>query len=160
MASGILGMESAGGNLHANGHPFRLKGVVWWGAESAHGLPGGLEQRSVDELLALVARYGFNAIKIPFLHQHVLFDEPVPSSSFDHARNPYLLEGGGSSKPLKYIDALRVISRRAAGHGLLVWLVAHSLEGLWYSRSINELTVIDSWTCATATPRIAHSHPF
>ena len=142
----VLTMESTDGGLFANGHPFRLKGVVWWGAESARGLPGGLEKRSVDELLALVARYGFNAIKIPFLHQHVLFDEPIPAASFDHVRNPYLLEGGGSTRPLKYIDALRVIARRAAGHGLLVWMVAHSLEGLWYSRSISELTVLDSWT--------------
>ncbi|KOO52986.1 cellulase (glycosyl hydrolase family 5) subfamily protein [Chrysochromulina tobinii] len=138
-------MESVDGSLRANGHPFQLKGVVWWGAESALGLPGGLERRSVDELLGLVRHYGFNAIKIPFLHQHVLFDEPIPATSFDHGRNPYLLEEG-SGRPLKYIDALRVISRRAAGQGLLVWLVAHSLETLWYSRSINELTVLDSWT--------------
>ena len=141
----MLTMESVDGSLRANGQPFQLKGVVWWGAESALGLPGGLERRSVDELLGLVQHYGFNAIKIPFLHQHVLFDEPIPATSFDHGRNPYLLEEG-SGRPLKYIDALRVISRRAAGQGLLVWLVAHSLETLWYSRSINELTVLDSWT--------------
>ena len=141
----MLTMESVDGSLRANGHPFQLKGVVWWGAESALGLPGGLERRSVDELLGLVQHYGFNAIKIPFLHQHVLFDEPIPATSFDHGRNPYLLDEG-SGRPLKYIDALRVISRRAAGQGLLVWLVAHSLETLWYSRSINELTVLDSWT--------------
>jgi endoglucanase len=141
----MLTMESVDGSLRANGQPFQLKGVVWWGAESALGLPGGLERRSVDELLGLVQHYGFNAIKIPFLHQHVLFDEPIPATSFDHGRNPYLLDEG-SGRPLKYIDALRVISRRAAGQGLLVWLVAHSLETLWYSRSINELTVLDSWT--------------
>ena len=145
MSSSMLTMESVDGSLRANGHPFQLKGVVWLGAESALGLPGGLERRSVDELLGLVQHYGFNAIKIPFLHQHVLFDEPIPATSFDHGRNPYLLDEG-SGRPLKYIDALRVISRRAAGQGLLVWLVAHSLETLWYSRSINELTVLDSWT--------------
>ena len=138
-------MESVNGGLRANGKPFRLKGVVWWGAESSTGLPAGLDKRSIDELLAMVAHYGFNAIKIPFLHQHVLFDEPVPSGAFDHVRNPYLLDAD-SGRPLKYLDALRVIARRAAGHGLIVWLVAHSLEGLWYSRSINENTVLDSWT--------------
>ena len=114
----MLTMESVDGSLRANGHPFQLKGVVWWGAESALGLPGGLERRSVDELLGLVQHYGFNAIKIPFLHQHVLFDEPIPATSFDHGRNPYLRDEG-SGRPLKYIDALRVISRRAAGQGLL-----------------------------------------
>ena len=115
MASGvpaILSLESVGGTLHANGRPFRLKGVLWWGAESSRALPGGLESRSVDELLGLVARYGFNAIKLPFLHQHVLFDEPIPSSSFDHTRNPYLLDE--NHRPVKYIDMLRVIARRAA----------------------------------------------
>ena len=91
----------------------------------------------------MLARYGFNAIKLPFLHQHVLFDEDVPLASFDSHLNPQLLENG---RPLKYVAAIRAIARRAASHGLLVFLVAHSLEGLWYSRAISEATVLDSWT--------------
>ena len=138
-----LRMSAVDGALLANGKPFRLKGVTWWGAESAHALPGGLERRSLDELLGMLARYGFNAIKLPFLHQHVLFDEDVPLASFDSHLNPQLLENG---RPLKYVAAIRAIARRAASHGLLVFLVAHSLEGLWYSRAISEATVLDSWT--------------
>ena len=92
-------MESIDGALHANGKPFRLKGITWWGAESSRGLPGGLDVRSVDDLLSLIARTGFNAVKIPFLHQHVLFDEPIPATSFDHVHNPYLLEAGSGATP-------------------------------------------------------------
>ena len=35
----------------------------------------------------MLARYGFNAIKLPFLHQHVLFDEELPASS--RSRHPF-----------------------------------------------------------------------
>ena len=133
--------SSSEGRLLANGRPFVLKGVTWWGAESARAVPGGLDKRSLDEILAMLARSGFNAIKLPFLHQHVLFDEGVPVASFDAHLNPQLIENG---HPLKYCAALRTIARKAAGHGLLVWLTAHSLEGLWYSRAISEATVLDS----------------
>ncbi len=138
----VLHMSAADGQLLANGLPIRVKGVTWWGAERARALPGGLDKRSLDEVFGLLARYGFNAVKLPFLHQHVLFDEAVPPASFDARRNPHLLFDG---RPLTYVAALRAIARRAAGHGILVWLVAHSLEGLWYSRAISETTVLDSW---------------
>lgn len=124
-------------------HSFLLQGIVWWGAESARAVPGGLERRSIEDLLAQLAHYGFNAIKLPFLHQHVLFDDYLPAASFDARLNPMLMENG---RPLKYVAMLRAIARRAATHGITVWLVAHSLEGLWYSRSISELTVLDSWS--------------
>ena len=139
----MLHFSSVDGSLLANGKPFRVKGVTWWGAESARALPGGLEHRSLDEVLGLLARYGFNAIKLPFLHQHVLFDETVPAASFDPAKSPQLLEYG---RPRKYVASLREVARRAAAHGITVWLVAHSLEGLWYSRAISEATVLESWT--------------
>ena len=119
------------------------QGIVWWGAESARAVPGGLEHRSLEDLLAQLSHYGFNAIKLPFLHQHVLFDDYLPASSFDARLNPMLTENG---RPLKYVAMLRALARRAATHGITVWLVAHSLEGLWYSRSISEMTVLDSWT--------------
>ena len=139
----VLRIASADGGLIANGKPFIIKGLVWWGAESARALPGGLEWRSLDDVLAMLARYGFNALKLPFLHQHVLFDDHLPANSFDARVNPMLQENG---RPIKYVAMLRAIARRAARHGILVWLVAHSLEGLWYSRSISEVTVLDSWT--------------
>jgi len=41
---------------------------------------------------------------------------------------------------------LLAVCKRAAEHGLLVWLVAHSRDRLWYSRSISEETTMDSWT--------------
>ena len=37
-----LRLSSVDGQLLANGKPFRIKGVTWWGAESAGALPGGL----------------------------------------------------------------------------------------------------------------------
>eukprot|EP00966_Prymnesium_polylepis_P128790 2978775-Prymnesium_polylepis.1 len=66
---------------------------------------GGLQHRSLDDLLALIARGGFNAVRIPFLHQHVLFDDPVPATSFDPALNPFFLSTSG--RPVSYIEMLQ-----------------------------------------------------
>ena len=41
----LLKFTSADGRLLANGKPFVIKGVTWWGAESARAVPGGLEKR-------------------------------------------------------------------------------------------------------------------
>lgn len=140
----LFDLRSGRGWLTANDKPFRLTGVTYWGAESSRGVPGGLNRRSLDDLFHMLAGWGFNAVRLPFLHQHVLFDEAIPGSSFDHSLNPFLIDPAG--KPVHYLEMLRVVARRAASHGLLIWLVAHSSEDIWYSRAISEATVLDSWT--------------
>lgn len=140
----VLELRSVDGQLRANGRPFLIKGVTWWGAESNRAVPGGLSQRSIDDLLALIATTGFNTLRIPFLHQHVIFDESVPAAAFSAALNPSFLSPSGD--PVSYVAMLQAVAKKAAAHGLLVWLVAHSLEPLWYSRSISEATILDSWT--------------
>lgn len=139
-----LGFSTQHGELMANGKPFTIKGTTWWGAESGAALPGGLRYCSVDEIVTFVSRNSFNAIKIPLLHQHVLFNEPIPIQSFDARLNPFLLAPTG--EPISYLDMLLVVAKRAAARGLLVWLMAHSVEQLWFSRSISEDTVRDSWS--------------
>ncbi|KAL1522554.1 hypothetical protein AB1Y20_017539 [Prymnesium parvum] len=143
-AAPLLELQSLDGQLRANGKPFRLKGVTWWGAESNLAVLDGLTHRSLDDLLAMIARSGFNALRLPFLHQHVLFDDAVPAAGFNAALNPFLLKPSG--QPVSYVEMLQTVAKRAAAHGLLVWLVAHSLEALWYSRSISESTILDSWS--------------
>ena len=93
------------------------QGIVWWGAESSRAVPGGLERRSLEDLLAQLSHYGFNAIKLPFLHQHVLFDDYLPASSFDTRLNPMLTENG---RPLKYVAMLRALARRSL-HPFTMW---------------------------------------
>ena len=134
-----LELRSVDGRIEAGGAPFVFKGLVWWGAEADAGVPGGLDRRSLDDLLGLASGLGFNAIKLPFLHQHVLFDGPVSGEDFDQTLNPFLV--GPSGRPVSYVEMLRIVARRAAHHGLLVWLVADSVKDLWYSRSIAEETV-------------------
>ena len=144
LLTSVLDLQSVDGQLWANGRPFRIKGITWWGAESNLAMLGGLQHRSLDDMLALIARGGFNAVRLPFLHQHVLFDDPIPASGFDATLNPFFLAASG--RPVAYLEMLQAVAKRAAGHGLLVWLVAHSLESLWYSRSIAETTILDSWS--------------
>lgn len=140
----VLELASYDGLLRANGRPFRLKGITWWGAESNLAMLGGLDRRALDDLLTTIARAEFNAIRIPFLHQHVLFDDAVPTSGFDATLNPFFMSSSG--QPVSYLEMLLTVAKRAGAHGLLVWLVAHSMEPLWYSRSISESTILDSWS--------------
>ena len=66
----LLRMGTADGQITANGKPFLTKGIVWWGAESARAVPGGLEKRALDDILSLLSKAGFNALSaspLPFL---------------------------------------------------------------------------------------------
>ena len=138
----LLELTSVDGGLVAAGQPLRIKGITWWGAESVAACPEGLDHQSIDDLLAFVSRQGFNAVRLPFLHQHVLFDEPLKTTAFSKKLNAALAPDG---QPVSYTEMLLAVAQRAAAHGLLVFLVAHSVERMWYSRSIAEETVLDSW---------------
>ena len=138
----LLELTSVDGGLVAAGQPLRIKGITWWGAESVAACPEGLDHQSIDDLLAFVSRQGFNAVRLPFLHQHVLFDEPLKATAFSKKLNAALAPDG---QPVSYTEMLLAVAQRAAAHGLLVFLVAHSVERMWYSRSIAEETVLDSW---------------
>ena len=143
-----LSLSTRDGMILANGDPFIIKGATWWGAESSAALPGGLRERSLDDIVTFVTAHGFNAIKLPVLHQHALFNRPIPATSFDPRLNPFLLNGAGgaSAPPISYLEMLLVVARRAAARGVVVWLTADSAGRLWYSRSIDEDTVRDSWS--------------
>ena len=139
----IMRIESRNGALSADGHPLRIKGLTWWGAESAARVPAGLTQRSMDEIFSFAVKNNFNAVRLPFSHQQVLFDEPLHLDTFSVELNPTLAP---NLKPLRYRQMLLDVCKRAAEHGLLVWLTAHSHDRLWYSRAISEETTMDSWT--------------
>ena len=58
--------------LYANGEPFDLKGVNWFGSESRTGPPSGLARHSLGFYLDFLQFHGFNAIRLLFNHQSVL----------------------------------------------------------------------------------------
>ena len=139
----IMRIESRNGALSADGHPLHIKGLTWWGAESGARIPAGLQKRSMDDIFSFAAKNNFNTVRLPFSHQQVLFDEPLSLDTFSPELNPTLAPSG---HPLRYREMLLDVCKRAAEHGLLVWLTAHSHDRLWYSRAISEETTMDSWS--------------
>jgi hypothetical protein len=60
-----IDFSAESGRIYANGGPFDIKGINWWGSESRNGPPGGLNKHSLAFYLDLIAFHGFNAVRPP-----------------------------------------------------------------------------------------------
>ncbi|KAL3896580.1 MAG: hypothetical protein SGPRY_013239 [Prymnesium sp.] len=133
------------GHLYADGTPFIVKGINWWGLEGPSRAPGGVAMRELDELLDFVSEQGFNAIRTLVNHHAVIVNGKLAEGSFDEGRNPALIN-------TRYLEALDVWIRGAATRGLLVMVNVHRTmaeawpgEGLWYDSRVSEAEAIASW---------------
>ena len=102
----------------ANGKPFLIKGVNWWGTEGPTRVFGGLKQRSMDGLLDFIVEQGFNAIRILVSHHAVMINGKIPASEYDEGRTPELVN-------MRYLDQIELMLRKAADCRLLVMVNAH-----------------------------------
>jgi len=148
------------GRLYANGEPFYLKGVNWFGSESRVGPPGGLNIHSISWYMDFLARHGFNAIRLLFNHESILSNALVETSE---------LLAAPELKGANYLAMFGRIAREAARRGLLVMLACHRIhpsawpgDGLWYDRSgpITEASVLQSWDAIAAAFCDAHWNVF
>lgn len=116
----------------ADGTRVRLGGVNWYGMECAWTVPGGLDMRTIDEMCATVAAFGFNHIRLPYC-DHVV------------SANPRVDRGLAAMPALRgqrALDVMDEVVATASRHGLKVILDSHRAEpgwsaqenGLWYSR--------------------------
>ena len=94
----------ANGKLMANGKPFVIKGVNWWGTEGSTRTFGGLKSRSMDSLLDFIEEQGFNAIRILLNHRGVMINGKIPASEFDEGRTPALVN-------VRYLDQIETMVR-------------------------------------------------
>ena len=139
-----IDFESHDGRVHANGQPFSIKGVNWFGSESHPGAPGGLHINSVDWYLEFLSQNGFNALRLPFNHQSMLHNDPILLTGTNKARE---LRG------LTYSEMFLAIAQKAAKYGILVMMTCHRTtptawpgEGLWHDSHISEQQALDSWS--------------
>ena len=133
------------GFLHANGKRFHLKGINWWGSETANAVPGGLMHRTMDELLDFVSEQGFNAVRLLLNHHSVLVNGKVNQGAFDEGMNPELVD-------LRYRDMLELVVNKAAERRLLVMVNVHQTTSttwpgdlMWYDSRVSEAEAIRSW---------------
>jgi endoglucanase len=108
--------------MDADNHRFKLAGVSWYGGESEDLVPLGLDHADVDAIAALIKRFGFNSVRIPWALQ--MFEQnPVVAAPLLSA-NP-ALQGKTALEVLDaVIDAL-------ARQGLVVILDNHRSRGDW-----------------------------
>lgn len=73
--------EGRDGRLYANGRPFDLKGVNWFGMEGIlYHAPYGLHVHSASWYMRLLEAHKFNAVRFFISLQGVLQDQIVPAS--------------------------------------------------------------------------------
>ena len=133
------------GFLYANGRRFHIKGVNWWGSETANTVPGGLHRRTMDELLDFIAEQGFNAVRLLLNHHSVLVNGKVNQGAFNEGLNPEFVD-------LRYRDMIDLVVRSAAKKRLLVMVNVHQTKAttwpgdlMWYDASVSEADAIRSW---------------
>ena len=140
------GFQSMDGKLYANGQPFSVKGINWFGSETEMTVPGGLRERRMGELLDFVRDSGFNALRILVNHHFVLVNRQLNAGGFDEGLNPELVN-------LRYLEMLEHLIREAGKRKLLVMVVVHRTtatawpgDGLWYDKDVSEEDAKESWT--------------
>jgi hypothetical protein len=93
------------GQLLANGKPFTVKGINWWGTEGPTRTFGGLKDRSMDGLLDFIKDNDFNAIRILVNHRAVMINGKLPAGEFDEGRTPELVN-------MRYLDQIELMVSR------------------------------------------------
>jgi len=154
----IIDFHASGGVLKANGHPFYIKGISWFGSEHITGrAPFGLHANSLDFYMHFLASQGFNAIRLFFNHESIVENKLIPehitgwgSTDYNHVK--YAPELIGTTQ----VGMFKKIARAAAKRYILVMLVSikctpHSKRhekpgGLWYEPTFPESRVLQSWT--------------
>jgi hypothetical protein len=55
--------------VDARGKRFKLKAVNWYGSHLDRQVPGGLDQKPIAHIVALIKEWGFNTVRLPFSNQ-------------------------------------------------------------------------------------------
>lgn len=125
----------------ADGRPYVIKAVAWFGMETPSCAPHGLWQIGLDDGLAQIKSFGFTTVRLPYSNECL---HAAATSGIDASGNPGLV----GLTPLQLLD--RVIDR-AGVHGLSVILDRHrpdsaAQSALWYTDRFSEADWISDWT--------------
>lgn len=106
----------------------------WFGMESRHGPPLGLDVNNISWYMSFLREHKFNAIRLLFSHEDVLNDVALDPPDTE----TYGIDASWESPELAhmhYIAAIKTITRVAADYGILIMLTCHRLhpggEGGW-----------------------------
>lgn len=119
------------------GRRVRLLAVSWYGAESEDFAVGGLHLQPLDTIAGLIARLGFNTVRLPWSNEMVERDPVVPDRAL--TANP----GLRGRHALEVFDSVvAALTRR----GVMVVLDNHNSDAEWCcGRDGNELWYNDRY---------------
>ncbi|HEY9607240.1 MAG TPA: cellulase family glycosylhydrolase [Allocoleopsis sp.] len=128
--------------VDSTGRAVFLRGVNWFGIETALHAPDGLSSRDYKEMLAQIKNLGYNFIRLPYSVES-LRSSTVNGINFQLGSNQELQ----GKSPLEVMDA---IIQEANRQGLLILLDSHRLNDqripeLWYGDGFTEADWIDTW---------------
>ncbi len=132
--------------VDSRGQPITIAAVNWYGAESPDYAVGGLHLRPLAEIVAMVRRLGFNAVRLPWSNQMLEEDPVVPDRVL--AANPDLR----GQRAMAVFE--RVVAELAA-QGLMIILDNHlshagwccgEQDDLWYDDDFPESNWLRDWT--------------
>jgi len=127
--------------VDTNGNEVKIRGVNWFGFETAANMPHGLWDRSYQSLIDQVADLDFNTIRLPF--SAALLNQGVRPNGINAAANPDM----ANATSLELMDA---VIDYAGQKGLRVILDRHALGAdnrhkLWYDGRYPEERFIADW---------------
>ncbi|MEM9889633.1 MAG: lytic polysaccharide monooxygenase [Actinomycetota bacterium] len=127
--------------VDANGDRVSIRGVNWFGFETANAMPHGLWTRSWEDLIDQIAELGFNTVRLPF--SSALLEPGVTPDGLNEAENPDIV--GMAS--LELMDA---VIDRAGERGLKIILDRHALgpgdrHHLWWNEAYPPERLITDW---------------
>lgn len=120
-SSSFVEFRSVDGQLLADGEPFLIKGINWFGSETIEGVVQGLwpSGTTIGAVLDLLSDYDFNALRLPLAMDAVIGDATVASGQV--AGEPELV---GKS----YLEVLDVLVHESRKRNMLVLFDSHRIE--------------------------------
>ncbi len=128
--------------VDGDGDEIRIRGVNWFGFETAAGVPHGLWSRDLDDMLDQIAELGFNTIRVPF-SASIIGPDPTPVQGLNEHENPDLVG-------LSSLEVLDEFIAAAGERGLAVILDRHTLapdnrHHLWYDAGFPAERLVTDW---------------
>ena len=129
--------------VDANGRPFIIRGVSWFGMETETHCPHGLWARGYKETLQHIRESGFNTIRLPFSLQAIR-SKRISGIDFTKGANR---DFQGKTA----LEGMDLVIQEAGRQEMLILLDCHRnnderIPELWYGDGFTEKDWIDTWT--------------
>ena len=133
--------------VDAGNHPVRLKSVNWYGFDQKEFVPGGLDHASLDTIIGMIKKMGFNSVRLPWANE-TLEKNPVIVD--------YAIKANPQLRGKHAMEIMDIVIDALAKAQIMVILDNHVSRadwcckdddgnGLWYSKQYPESAWLADW---------------